>query len=64
MIAPASMVVVPNVVGLNQAQAVAALTTRGLAANVSKADGLSVRKELPQAGATVPRDSEVVVDMG
>ena len=57
-------IVVPNVVGLSQAQAVAALTTQGLEANVSNSSGLYVRREMPEAGSTVPSNSEVIIDMG
>jgi PASTA domain len=60
----ASIVHVPNVVGLSQAEAVATLTTQGLEANVSNSNGLYVRKEMPAAGSTVPSNSEVVIDMG
>lgn len=60
----AIVVHVPNVVGLSQAQAVAALTMQGLDANVSNSSGLYVRKEMPEAGSTVPSNSEVIIDMG
>jgi len=58
------VVLVPNVVGLSQAQAVAELATRGLDANVSNSDGLYVGTETPQAGSSVPSNSEVVIGMG
>jgi hypothetical protein len=58
------VVFVPNVVGLSQAQAVAALVSQGLAANVSNPDGLYVRTETPEAGSKVPTNSNVVIGMG
>jgi len=58
------VVSVPNVVGLSQAQAVAALATSGLDVNVSNSGGLYVRTETPEAGASVPSNSEVIIGMG
>lgn len=55
---------VPNVVGLSQAQAVAALVTQGLSVQVSNSAGLYVRTEMPEAGSTVPSNSRVMIDMG